>query len=142
MPLFWQPAAPSSVQVARGSALPAETIVHLPSDPTSAQLRHPPVQALSQQILSTHSPDLHSLACAHGCPFCFGPQLCLTQLIPGAQSLSVEQTVVHAAAVGSHTNGVQSCRPGMRQAPIPSQVAAMSSTLPEHDGRRQTVASG
>jgi hypothetical protein len=140
LPLLLQPAAPVSLQVARGSALPAETIVHLPSEPTSAQLRHPPAQALSQQILSTHSADLHSLACAHGCPFCLGPQLWFTQPIPGAQSLSVEQTVVQAAAPPSHTNGVQSCRPGMRQPPIPSQVAAMVNTLPEQDALRQTVA--
>ncbi len=120
--------------------MPAATIVHLPSEPTSAQLRHPPVQALSQQTLSTHWPDLHSLACAHDCPFCFGPQLWFTQAIPVAHSLSAEQTVVQAPAFGSHTNGAQSCRPGMRQAPIPSQVAAMFSTLPEHDGLRQTVA--
>jgi hypothetical protein len=142
LPFFPHPAIPSSLHVARGSALPAETIVHLPSEPTRAQLRQPPVQALSQQTLSTHWPDLHSLACAHGCPFCFGPQLWFTHPIPGAQSLSLAQTVVQAAAVGSHTNGVQSCSPGMRQPPIPSQVAAMFSALPEHDGLRQTVARG
>ena len=40
------------------------------------------MQAFSQQTPSTHWSDLHSLAFAHGCPFCLGPQLPLTQAIP------------------------------------------------------------
>ena len=60
LPLVPQLAAPLSWQVLRGSEFPAATIVHLPIDPASAQLRQPPVQALSQQTPSTHCPDLHS----------------------------------------------------------------------------------
>jgi hypothetical protein len=61
LPLVLQLAAPLSWQVLRGSEFPAATIVQVPIEPGSAQLRQPPVQAVSQQTLSTHWPDLHSV---------------------------------------------------------------------------------
>jgi len=113
--------------VARGSPFPAGTIVHFPSEPCSAQLRQPPAQAFSQQTPSTHWPDLHSLPFPHGCPFCFGPQLPLTQLIPTSQSASLWHFPVQAPE--AQRNGEQSCNPGERQVPSPSQVAAVFSLL-------------
>ncbi len=96
LPFVPQPAAPESLQVVRGSALPTATRVHLPCDPGSPQLRQAPVQALSQQTPSTHWPDLHSLPALQTWPFCLGPQLWLTQLMPVSQSLSALQTLVQA----------------------------------------------
>jgi hypothetical protein len=113
--------------VARGSAPPAGIIVHFPSDPVSAQLRHPPVHEFSQQTPSTHWPDLHSVPFPHGCPFCFGPQLPFTQLIPTSQSVSLLHVPVHAPE--TQRNGEQSCSPGGRQVPSPSHVPAVLSLL-------------
>jgi hypothetical protein len=139
LPFVMQLAVPASWQVARGSALPAVTIVHFPSEPASAQLRQPPAHALSQQTPSTHCPDLHSLPLPQGCPFCFGPQLPLTQLIPTSQSASLWQVPVQAPV--TQRNGEQSCRAGARQLPSPSQVAAVLSLLLAQAGARQTVPS-
>jgi hypothetical protein len=137
--LVLQLAAPESRQLARGSALPAETIVHFPSEPVRAQLRQPPAHEFSQQTPSTHWSDLHSLPFPHGCPFCFGPQLPLTQAIPTSQSPSLWQVPVQAPE--TQRNGEQSCSPGARQVPSPSQVPAVFSLLLAQAGARQTVPS-
>jgi hypothetical protein len=137
--LVWQLAAPASWQLARGSALPAGIIVHFPSVPISAQLRQPPAHEFSQQTPSMHWSDLHSLPFAHGCPFCLGPQLPLTQLLPTSQSASLWQVPVQAP--DAQRKGAQSCSPGARQLPRPSQVPAVFSLLLEQVGARQTVPS-
>jgi hypothetical protein len=134
-----QLAAPASWQVARGSPVPVGTMVHLPSEPVSAQLRQPPAHEFSQQTPSMHWSDLHSLGFPHGCPFCFGPQLPLTQAIPTSQSASVWQVPVQAPE--TQRKGEQSCSPGARQVPSPSQVPAVFSLLLEQVGARQTVPS-
>jgi len=82
LPVWPQLVAPASLHTARVSAFPVPTIVHLPRDDGSAQLRQAPVQALSQQTPSTHCPDLHSAALPQLWPFCLGPQVWLTQAMP------------------------------------------------------------
>jgi hypothetical protein len=98
---FWQPPLPShlpfvpqlgafwSTQTLRMSGLPAATATQRPGDIGSAQLRQAPVQALSQQTLSTQWFEAHSLASAQAWPFCLGPQVLLTQAMPVSQSRSV-----------------------------------------------------
>jgi hypothetical protein len=104
-------------------------LVHLPTDPTSAQLRQAPVQDVSQHTPSTHWADLHSVEAAQDWPFCLGPQVPFTQAMPGLQSVSTLHEPVHWAF--EHRKGEQSCRPGARQVPRPSQVAAVLSRLLE-----------
>jgi hypothetical protein len=67
----------------------------------------------------------------------FWPQLPLTQLWPAAQSASLWQWL--AQELSTHWNGLQSRTPGERQAPMPSQVPAVLSRSPLHDGAAQTV---
>jgi hypothetical protein len=128
------------LHVARGSAFPAPTIVHFPGDDASAQLRHAPVQALSQHTPSTHCPDLHSLALPQLCPICLGPQVPFTQAMPTSQSASVWQLTVQAP--DEHMKGVQFVSPGARQVPSPSHVAAVLRRLPEQTGATHWVSTG
>jgi hypothetical protein len=59
------------------------------------------------------------------------------QLWPLTQSASVWHWLTQA--LSTHWNGSQSCTPGDRQAPRPSQVPAVLSRSPLHDGATQTV---
>jgi len=100
-PLVPQVAGPSSRQVLRGSGDPLATSTHRPGEPDKAQLRHGPVQLLSQHTPSTHCPEPHSPESEQDCPFCFLPQESLPLLsgahaMPGAQSASVAQVGLHA----------------------------------------------
>ena len=86
--------------------MPAAIGVHRPSVAASAQLRHAPVHAWSQQTPSTQWPCAHSLDAWHGWPFCLGPQVLFTQAIPVSQSALVVHDVVHAPV--AQRNGLQS----------------------------------
>lgn len=121
----------------RGSAAPAASGWQVPSAEGSAQLRQAPWQASAQQTPSTQKPLAQSWAAAQVCPFDFGPQVPLTQLWPLMQSASFWQWLTQA--LSTHWNGSQSCSPGDRQAPTPSQVPAVLSRTPLHDGATQTV---
>ena len=98
-PLVEQEAAPRSLHVLRGSGAPTATFKHCPGEPGKLQLRHAPVQLLSQHTPSTHWPDSHWLASAQGCPFFILPQVpvvtplmvCCTHWCPSSQSVSVVQ---------------------------------------------------
>jgi hypothetical protein len=91
-------AAVASLHVSRGSAAPLAAIVHLPTEPASAQLRHAPAQAVLQQTPSMQFPFWHSVLLAHFCPSSFGPQLPIatTQAMPSAQSAFVVHLELHA----------------------------------------------
>jgi len=117
--------------------VPAAIGWQVPSAEGSAQLRQAPWQASAQQTPSTQKPLAHWLASAQVWPFDFGPQVPLTQLWPLTQSASVWQWPTQA--LSTHWNGSQSCSPGARQAPRPSQVPAVLSRSPLHDGATQTV---
>jgi hypothetical protein len=60
--------------------------------------------------------------------------------MPTSQSLSTLQVIVHAPAV--HRNGEQFVRPGARQVPRPSQVAAVLRRVPEQTGAAHCVSTG
>jgi hypothetical protein len=119
-------AAVMSVQVLRGSAAPAVTNVHLPTEPASAQLRHPPVQAVLQQtpwppvVSTTQLLFWHCAFAVQGCPSTFGPQLPLTQAMPSAQSALVTHLELQAPL--AHRKLPHSCVSGVWQVPRPSQV--------------------
>jgi hypothetical protein len=125
LPFLPQLAAPASVHIARGSALPAAIFVHFPGADGSAQLRQAPVQAPSQQTPSTQYPDLHSVPTLQLWPFCLGPQVWLTHAIPVSQSVSALQTTPHMAL--PQRNGEQFVSVGTRHVPRPSHVAALVS---------------
>jgi hypothetical protein len=63
-----------------------------------------------------------------------------TQAMPLSQSAFVVQVFVHAPL--THRKGWQLCTPGSRQVPRPSQVPAVFSWLPEHEGVRHCVSRG
>jgi hypothetical protein len=121
-----------SWQTPRGSTLPAAIEVHLPGVDASEQLRHAPVQAVSQQTPSTQWVERHSVPIEQGWPFCLGPHRPLTQAWPVSQSASERQTLLHAPS--THLNGLQFCTPCGRQVPSPSQVPGVMRRVPVHDG--------
>jgi hypothetical protein len=142
LPVVPQLAAPVLTQTPRESSLPAAMATQRPGDEGRAQLRQAPVQALSQQTLSTHWFDLHSLEAVQLWPFCLGPQVPFTHAIPSPQSASLLHPVVQAPF--TQRNGWHSWTPGARQVPTPSQVPAVFSRfpVPEQDGIMQIVSRG
>jgi hypothetical protein len=90
--------APWSWQTFRLSTLLAGMGVQVPFAEASAQLRHEPVQAVSQQTPSTQLPDAQSVAALQTPPFVSLPQLWFWQAIPGAQSAFVLHVALHAPA--------------------------------------------
>jgi len=146
---FWQAPAPShlpfvehaaavrSVQSARGSTLPAGIDVHLPGAEAREQLRHAPVQVVSQQMLSTQWEDWHSASSEHGCPLPLGPHRPLTHTWPVSQSLFVTQILLHASV--TQRNGLQFCTPCGWHVPVPSHVPGVLRREPVHDGGRHCV---
>ena len=146
-PLVEQEATPRSLQVLRGSGAPPATFKHRPGEPGRLQLRHEPLQLLSQQTPSTHWPEAHSLEAEQGCPIPRGPHspvvtpftVCCTHWFPGRQSVSALQFLTQALLV--HWKGVQSTSWASRQAPWPSQARWAFSTGPEHEDWPHTVSS-
>lgn len=91
LPSVPQVEAPISRHIVRGSAAPATDIVHLPTEPASAQLRHAPVHAVLQQTPSTQCWFKQSPSMEQACPSTLGPQLpvATTHAWPSAQSALV-----------------------------------------------------
>lgn len=124
------------------------TFKQRPGELARLQLRQGPAQALSQQTLSTHWPDSHSVAPVQGCPGFFLPQVplvtplmvCDTHWCPASQSASLTQFWLHALLV--QRKGEQSTSWGSRQAPWPSHVRGVFSTSPEQEDGPHTVFSG
>jgi hypothetical protein len=149
---FWQPPAPShlpfvehdaavmSWQTPRGSALPAGIDVHLPGDDASEQLRHAPVQTVSQQTPSTQWVERHSVPAEQAPPLGFGPHRPLTHAWVESQSLSERQTLLHAPS--AQLNGLQFWTPCGRHVPRPSQVPGVLRRVPVHDGAMHWVSAG
>jgi hypothetical protein len=132
-----------SLHVSRGSAAPLAAIVHFPTEPASAQLRHAPVQGVLQQTPSTQLPFWQSALAAHFCPSTFAPQLpvATTQAIPSAQSASVVHLELHAPF--AHLYFPQSCTSEAWQEPRPSQVWAVFIDVgPAHVDGPHTVVAG
>jgi hypothetical protein len=138
LPFVPQLDGPWSLQRPRGSGLSAATITQCPGEAASAQVLQVPVQAFSQHTPSTQKPDAHSPAPPHVKPSGLGPQVLLAwQTAPSSQSWFPLQTLVQAPFW--HRPGWQFWTPGGRQVPRPSQVPAVFSRFPVHDGARQSV---
>jgi hypothetical protein len=125
------------LQVARGSAAPLGTGVHLPGAEGRAQVRQAPWHASAQQTPSTQKVLAHSEPLAQVWPFALGPQLPATQAWPAWQSASLAHFVLHAPA--AHLKGAHGCTPGGRHTPLPSQVPAVSRRSPAQTGAAQIV---
>jgi hypothetical protein len=146
--LVEQEVAPRSLQVLRGSGAALATFRQCPGELARLQLRQGPVQALSQQTLSTHCPEMHSPESEQGCPFCFWPQtsvvaplrVCGWHWFSGAQSWLPVQFSKHAPL--EQRKGKQSTSCGSRQLPSPSQVRGVFSTKPEQTDGPHTVSCG
>jgi hypothetical protein len=106
-----------------GAACPAGTKMQLPVDPVSPQLLHVSVHALSQQMLPTQWPELHSGSPVHGCPSGVLPHTAALQVLGDWQAPLFEQDVKHAVVplqmYGAHGLLV----PGT-QVPVPLHVEA------------------
>jgi hypothetical protein len=83
----------------RMSSPPFATGRHVPRFDGSAQDRHGPTHAWSQQTLSTQWLLAQSPAAVHGCPFVLLPQLPFWQAIPAMQSLSLAQRLMQAPSL-------------------------------------------
>jgi len=144
-PLVEQEATPRSLQVLRGSGPSTGAFKHRPGEPAVLQLRHAPVQLLSQHTPSTHWPDTHWLAAAQTCPICPWPQVpvvtplmvCDEHWYPSSQSWSVVQVLMHALL--AQRKGLQSRSPDSRQVPLPSQVRGVISDRPAQEEGPHTV---
>lgn len=118
-----------SVQVRRGSAAPAATIVHRPRVPASAQLLHPPVQSVLQQmpgpvgVSFTQWAFWHSEFAVHGWPSSLGPQVPFMQAMPSLQSALVVHFELHAPF--THLKDPHSKVSGGWQVPRPSHELAV-----------------
>lgn len=118
-----------SVQVMRGSAAPAATKVHRPGALASAQLRHPPVQSVLQQMpgpvaLSfTQWAFWHSELAEHGWPSSLGPQVPFMHAMPSLQSALVVHFELQAPF--THLNEPHSSVSAAWQVPRPSHELAV-----------------
>jgi hypothetical protein len=129
------------LHVPRGSALPAGVGVHLPSVAGRVQLRHAPVQALSQHTPSTQFPLMQSAFALHALPSLILPHDLLMQACPASHSLSARHEVLHSPA--THRLGLQLATPGGLHVPTPSQTPArLRRTAPAQVGMTQTVLGG
>jgi hypothetical protein len=115
----------------------AATVEQVPGEVGSAQDWQVPVQAVVQQTPSTQKLLAHSLGAAHWAPGGFGPQVLLMQAVPVSQSATVSHTFVQTPS--AQRKGWQSCTPGGRQVPSPSQVPAVLRRLPVQDEARHCV---
>jgi hypothetical protein len=113
-----------------------------PGEVGSAQYWQVPLQALWQQTPSTQKLLEHSLAARQLAPIGFGPQV-IVPLVPGRQAVPTSQSSTDwhdlVQAPSTQRKGWQSCTPGGRHLPRPSQVPAVFSRLPVHDGSRHWV---
>jgi hypothetical protein len=86
------------------------------------QVTQGPAQALLQQTPSAQYPEAHWLASVQGAAFCRLPQLPLTHLMFGAQSLSEAHCVPQALVAALQLKGAQTFAGPVTQLPAPSQT--------------------
>jgi hypothetical protein len=128
-PSLPQVMAPASAHCMSGS-IPAGTLVHVPPLPGSAHDLQVPAQVVAQQTPVAQMLELHSASAPQVAPSGFLPQLPLTQVAGGTQSVSFMHVVAHWPFV-PHMNGAQDCDPAVGQAPPwPSQRPADVSVEP------------
>jgi hypothetical protein len=124
--------------MARGSAFPATTEVHVPRVLGSEQLRQAPLQSVSQQTPSTQWLLSHAASPVQGLPMLILPHDPFLQRCPISQSASTLQSTLHAPS--RHRFGLQLATPGGLHVPAPSQTPGrLRRTGPAHEGARHCV---
>jgi hypothetical protein len=98
-------------------------LVQVPALPDSAHERQVPVHAIEQHTPCAQIPELHSVPSPHVAPSGFFPQLPITQMLGGTQSMSIVQVVRHWP-FAPHMNGAQVWLAAATQVPAPSQRPA------------------
>jgi hypothetical protein len=101
-----------------------------------------PVQVVAQQTPCWQWFDWQAASAAQPAPGGLSPQLPLLQLLPGEQSVSAVQTVLHDPAfapVVLQTYGAHDWFGSALQVPIPSQRPAVVSVVPVHPADWQTT---
>jgi hypothetical protein len=139
VPVCPHDAAPLSLQIACGSALPASTGQHAPERPTRLQLTHGPLQATLQQTPSAQKPDAQSVFFWHTAPGGLGPQLPFTQLTPSAQSVLDLHVTTQALVAASQLNGAQIVAGPDLQRPCPSHTLTPTTAPSEQEPALQIV---
>jgi hypothetical protein len=134
----------------RVSVVPAASAEQVPLVPPVLAAEHAvqaPAQAVLQQNPSTQLPDRQSVAAVQAVPLALqaAPPVQVTHppalhRAPAAQSVFVEQVVVHAVA--PQMNGVQLVVVAAGQLPAPSQLAAAVATPDAQLAARQDVVAG
>jgi hypothetical protein len=122
---------------ARGSATLAGTFTQRPSASGRAQNTQRPVQAESQQTLSTHWFDWHSALCWQLWPRPFLPQLPFWQELGAMQSALLAQ--LPRQVLFAHMKGAQLIGALDTQEPSPSHTLGGTKLAPEQEPGRQSV---
>jgi hypothetical protein len=120
LPLLPQLAAPWSVHLPAGSALPVATLVQVPSVPDSAHDWQAPAQALLQQTPWAQKPLLHWSFDEQLAPLPALPHELEVQRLGDTHWLSAEQALKHLLPLQVY--GLQASVSGVTQRPAPSQL--------------------
>ena len=75
-------------------SVPVGTLLHVPSEPASAQVWQVPAQAVAQQIPCSQKPVMHSDGAPQARPVGFFAQAPATQTLGAVQSASTVQDVL------------------------------------------------
>jgi hypothetical protein len=125
-----------------GSATPEGTLVQVPTEPPTVQLRQPPAQASLQQTPSAQMPETHSGPALQEVPLPFLPQMLLWHWLGGTHWLLASQDEKQAPLLALHLNGAQAWVAPARQVPLPSQNDAATALSPLQDGAAHWVVAG
>jgi hypothetical protein len=103
---------------------------------------HVPVQTVAQQTPCAQWVDMQSASAEQLAPGGLRPQLPLLHELPGEQSVSAVQTVLHEPALAPvvlQTYGAHDWFVWALQVPVPSQRPAKVSVVPVHPADWQTT---
>src|SRR5262249_36398627 len=147
-PLCPQSAAPPSLQILCGSALPASTLRHMPSMPRTLQAVHAPAHATAQQTPSTQKLDEQSAATGQPARWACGgwaPQPEFTRTAGDPQSVPPAAHVARHAGVPVavlHLYGAHEIDFCATHAPCPSHAEPGTTVDTLHAGALHWVPMG
>jgi hypothetical protein len=131
-----------TAHIALGSDTPDGTLVQVPTEPPTVQLRQLPVQALSQQTPSAQTVETHSAPELHALPLGFLPQMLAWHWLGGMHWELASQEGKQAPVAVLQRNGEQAWVAPGRQVPLPSQNEAATALSPLQAGAAHWVVAG